>query len=281
MIDVQANPYDDQSKLWNGLAGQAWVDEQQLLDRIFQPLGDRLVEAVAAAAPARVLDVGCGCGSTTLSVALLLGSSGEAVGVDISAPMIDFARARALEEALPAKFVCADAETHDLGSARFDMIISRLGVMFFADPIAAFGNLRRASRPGARLELIAWRGAAENPFMTTAERAVAHLLPDMPARRPGAPGQFAFGDRDHVQNLLEAGGWRNIDIEPIDMTCAMPEAELATYVSKLGPVGLVLHGADEATRRRAVETARAAFEPYVTGGEVTFNAACWAIRADR
>lgn len=281
MTDVQANPYDDQARLWNGLAGQAWVEEQDLLDRIFQPLGDRLVEAVAAAAPARVLDVGCGCGSTTLSVARLLGPGGEAVGIDISAPMIDCARGRALEEASPASFACADAETHDLGWARFDMIISRLGVMFFADPMAAFGNLRQASRPGARLELIAWRGAAENPFMTTAERAVAHLLPDLPARRPGAPGQFAFGDRDHVQNLLTASGWRNIDIEPVDMTCAMPEAELVTYFSKLGPMGLVLHRADEPTRRRVIETARAAFEPYVTGDEVTFNAACWVVRADR
>ena len=143
----------------------------------------------------RVLDVGCGTGSTTLAVARLLGAKGRCTGIDISEPMIAAARARAEREGTPASFIRADAQTHAFEPASFDMIISRFGVMFFDDSVRAFANLRRAARDDAELRFIAWRSAAENPFMTTAERAAAPLLPNLPARRPDAPGQFAFADR--------------------------------------------------------------------------------------
>ena len=146
----------------------------------------------------RVLDVGCGTGSTTLAVARRLGAKGRCIGIDISEPMIAAARARAEREGTPASFIRADAQTHAFEPASFDMIISRFGVMFFDDSVRAFANLRRAAKQTPSLRFIAWRSAAENPFMTTAERAAAPLLPNLPARRPDAPGQFAFADRDRV-----------------------------------------------------------------------------------
>lgn len=269
-----------QTALWNGRAGRAWVDAQQVLDQMFKPLEDRLVEAVRAGSGQRVLDVGCGTGSTTLAVARQLGAKGHCIGIDISEPMIAAARARAEREIdTPASFIRADAQTQAFEPASFDMIISRLGVMFFDDPARAFANLRRAARDGAELRFIAWRSAAENPFMTTAERSAAPLLPDLPARRPGAPGQFAFADRHRVCTILEEGGWAEIDIRPIDVACTLPEKELVGYLTRLGPVGLILQDADERTRTRIVETVRAAFEPYVHGDEVRFTAACWMVRA--
>ncbi len=270
---------DEQAKLWNGPAGRAWVDAQELLDQILKPFEDLLVTAVDASAGRQVLDVGCGTGSTTRAVARLLGAKGRCLGIDISEPMIAAARARAEQENAAATFVCANAQTHAFEPASFDMIISRFGVMFFDDFVQAFANLRRVASDAAALRFIAWRSAAENPFMTTAERAAAPLLPNLPARRPNAPGQFAFADQQRIYSILEQSGWAEIDIQPIDVACTLPEKELNRYLTRLGPVGLILQEVDQRTRMQVVETVRAAFDPYVRGAEVRFTASCWMVGA--
>jgi SAM-dependent methyltransferase len=270
---------DEQATLWNGTAGQAWVDEQALLDRVLAPFQDLLVEAVRASPARRVLDVGCGTGSTTVAVARLLAESGRCTGIDVSEPMIAAARARAERERAPASFVRADAQVHAFEERSFDMIISRFGVMFFADPVQAFANLGRAAKDGAGLRFVCWRSAAENPFMTTAELAAAPLLPDLPARQPDAPGPFALADEGRVARILEESGWTAVDIQPIDVPCTLPERELDRYLSRFGPVGLALREVDEPTRTRVLQTVRAAFEPYVHGEDVRYTAACWMVGA--
>ncbi|EPX65157.1 Methyltransferase [Cystobacter fuscus DSM 2262] len=270
---------DGQTTLWNGPAGRAWVETQELLDQMFKPLEDLLVEAALAGAGHQVLDVGCGTGGTTLAVARLLGAKGRCTGIDISEPMITAARARAERESTPASFIRANAQNHAFEPASFDMIISRFGVMFFDDFVRAFANLRQAAKDGAELRFVAWRSPSENPFMTTAERAAAPLLPNIPARQPDAPGQFAFADQRRVHRILEESGWAELDIRPIDVTCTLPEKELVRYLTRLGPLGLILHEADDRTRTQVIETVRAAFEPYVHGAEVRFSAACWMVGA--
>ena len=270
---------DDQTAHWNGSAGQAWVELQELLDQVLRPFEDQLVAAVAARCPGDVLDVGCGTGSTTLAVARLLGAKGRCVGVDISEPMIAAAQGRARSESSNARFIRGDAQTHAFEPASFDMIISRFGVMFFDDSVEAFSNLRHAARDGAEFRFVVWRSAEENPFMTTAERAAAPLLPNIPARRPNAPGQFALADAGRVRRLLVESGWVGIDIQPIDVACSLPEKQMVHYLSRLGPLGLILHGVDDQTRTQVIKTVRAAFDPYVSGAEVRFTAACWMISA--
>ena len=115
--------------------------------------------------------------------------------------------------------------------------------------------------------------------MTTAERAAAPLLPNMPARQPGAPGQFAFADQHRVSSILQESGWNEIDIRPVDIDCALPQSELLGYITRLGPVGLMLQDVDEQTRAQVTEVVRAAFEPYVHGAEVRLTAACWMVCA--
>jgi hypothetical protein len=115
--------------------------------------------------------------------------------------------------------------------------------------------------------------------MTTAERAAAPLLPNLPARRPDVPGPFAFADRHRVSSILEESGWAGIDIRPIDVASALPEKELVRYLTRLGPVGQILQETDDRTRTQVIETVRAAFEPYVHGAEVRFTAACWLVSA--
>ena len=270
---------DEQAALWNGAAGRGWVEMRAALDLLFRPFEDLLIEALSASSARHVLDVGCGTGSTTLAVARALGTNGRCTGIDISGPMIDTARARAEREATPARFIRASAQAHAFEPASFDMIISRFGVMFFGDPVQAFANLRHAAKDDAELRFIAWRSAAENPFMTTAERAAAPLLPNLPARRPGAPGQFSFAEPERVCSILERSGWTGINIQPIDVAFTLPEKELVRYLTWLGPVGLHLQEADERTRARVIETVRAAFDPYVHGTEVRFTACCWVVGA--
>ena len=270
---------DEQAALWNGVVGRNWVEEQALLDRIFEPLEALLLEALPTGSGGRALDVGCGTGGTTLAVARWLGAGGRCLGIDISEPMIAAARVRAEAEGTPARFLCGDAQSHAFEPASFDMVLSRIGVMFFDDSRRAFRNLRRAARVGAELRFVAWRSAEENPFMTAAERAAAPLLPDLPERRPGAPGQFAFADRDRIRRILADSGWTEVEIRPADLACALPETDLLRYLTRLGPVGRVLDELDEPTRSRVVEAARAAFDPFLRGREVRFTAACWMVGA--
>jgi SAM-dependent methyltransferase len=279
MTDARQQGDDVQGALWNGAAGRGWVEAQKLIDPMFRSFEELLVQTVAAGAGGRVLDVGCGMGATTLAVARLPGVQGRCTGIDISQPMIAVARTRAEREGSPARFILADAQSYAFEPGAYDLIISRFGVMFFDDPVRAFANLRRASREGAALRLLAWRGAEENPFMTTAERAAAPLLPDLPVRRPDEPGQFAFADPRRVASILEESGWTGIEILPVDAACTLPESELIQYLTRLGPVGRTLVDADQQTRAHVLDIVRSAFDPYIHGEQVRFTAACWMIAA--
>jgi SAM-dependent methyltransferase len=270
---------NEQTKLWNGSSGNAWVDAQAELDRLLKPFEDMLVDAVVARSRRAVLDVGCGTGGVALAIARRIGEQGQVTGIDISEPMLELARTRAEREGSRATFIGADAQSHAFEPGIFDMIVSRFGVMFFEDSVRAFQNLRRAAKDDAELRLIVWRSPAENPFMTTAERAAAPLLPQMPPRDPDAPGQFGFANEARVRRILKEGGWTGIDLQPIDVTCVLPADVLRMYVTRLGPVGKFLQEVDEATRARVTETVLAAFKPYVHGPEVRFTAACWSVGA--
>ncbi|MFJ4471292.1 class I SAM-dependent methyltransferase [Streptomyces sp. NPDC089424] len=263
--------------LWSGTAGRNWVAAQDLMDVLFKPFEAVLAEPVGPGA--RVLDVGCGTGATTVAAARRAGAEGACVGVDVAEPMIEAARARAEREGVPVRFLHADAATHAFAPDGFDVVLSRFGVMFFEDFVGAFTHLRRAARPGAELRLVVWRGPEDNPFMTTAERAAAPLLPDLPPRDPEGPGQFAFARAERVRGILDESGWTEVTVAPLDVRCAMPEQDLERYFTLLGPVGRVLHQVEEPTRSQVVETLRTAFAPYVDAGEAGFTAACWLVGA--
>jgi hypothetical protein len=151
--------------------------------------------------------------------------------------------------------------------------------MFFDDFVRAFANLRRTTQESGELRVVVWRSASENPFMTAAERAAAPILPNIPPRQPDGPGQFALADERRLQHILRESGWVEIDVRPVDLVCTFPEKDLVRYLTRIGPIGLILHDVDDETRARVVETVRPAFDPYVHGAEVRFTAACWAIRA--
>jgi SAM-dependent methyltransferase len=278
-VEVTHRPGGDQTALWNGTSGRAWAELQESLDAMFHPFEALLAEAVPTGSASRVLDVGCGAGSTTLAAARRLGTGGYGVGIDISEPLITAASARAGRGDAPARFIRGDAQTHPFERALFDVIISRFGVMFFDDSVAAFTNLRRAAKPNAHMRFIAWRSPADNPFMTTAERAAAPLLPSLPVAQPDAPGQFGFQDERRIRTILDGSGWTEIDIEPIDVACVLPEKDLPRYLTLMGPVGRLLQGMDSSSKQQVLGTVLPAFAPYLRDANAHFTAACWMVDA--
>ncbi|MBD3832794.1 MAG: class I SAM-dependent methyltransferase [Brevundimonas sp.] len=272
-------PNQTQSALWNARGGEVWVEQQQLLDRLFLPFERLLADEVAAGGARNILDIGCGAGATTLAAARRLAPDGQCTGLDISAPLITAARRRAENEGLTnAHFIAGDAQGHDFAPNSFDAVISRFGVMFFDDPTEAFANLRRAVLDGGALTFIAWRGTAENPFMVAAEQASAPYLPKLEPREPSAPGQFAFADADRVRDILEPA-WRDIDIQPLDVLCTLSADDLATYAARMGRVGQILPDLDKSTRTTVIDALKHAFQPFVADGVARFTAACWLVRA--
>lgn len=268
-----------QIELWNGRAARGWIQEQELLDRIFQPFEEMLVDSLHAD-DRRILDIGCGTGATTLAIARHMGGTAQCTGADLSEPMIAVARTRAARDQSSADFLVADAQEHDFGAGQFDAVVSRFGVMFFDDPVRAFANLRRATRTGGRLHFVAFRSATENPFMTTAERAAAPLLPSLPPRQPNAPGQFAFSDAGRVRTILERGGWSAVRHQPLDVRCVMPVSALMTYLTRLGPVGQLLGQIGEPQRQGIINVVMQGLQPFIHGDEVRFTAACWMVQAE-
>jgi SAM-dependent methyltransferase len=268
----------DQKTYWNEVGGKVWVELQDVLDRQLAPIGDRLLVRAFPGEGKRVLDVGCGAGATSLEMARRLGPAGACVGVDISAPLIAAARARAeREDVANVRFECADAAEASF-EAPFDTVMSRFGVMFFADPDAAFANLRRAA-PGGELVCVAWRSPMENPIFSAPALAAAPFLPPTPPPDPNGPGQFAFADKARVEGILERSGWREAKVEKLDVPLAVPLADSLTMMGRMGPVGQAMRQADEATRAKAKDAVRAALAPFVTEGIGRFTAACWLIAA--
>ena len=266
----------DQKTRWNGPGASAWIDNRDLLDAMFQPIAAVLAGSVKPGEA--VLDVGCGTGGTTIAIDRTVTSGGSATGIDISVPMVEVARERAAAEGSTARFLAADAQDHVFAPGTYDRLVSRFGVMFFTDPVAAFANLRRACRPGGEMLFIAWRSRDDNPFMTVADRAAAPLLPT-PAAPPSPSGQFAFADKDRVGGILASSGWEDTAIDPLDLDCAFPAADLPRYGGQMGPLAPVLRDMDEPARNRVVAAILEGYAPYVSGDAVRYTAACWAIRA--
>lgn len=266
------------ASIWKD-ASRAWVDAQELLDAMYRPLEDVLVAAAREHAyGGHVLDVGCGTGGTTLALAA---AAGVATGVDVAEPMVAAARERATRTDLVVDFVLADAQTHAFPPRSFDLVASRFGVMFFADPVAAFANLRTATRPGGRLRAITWRDPAENPFMTAATDAARPLLPQLPVITAGGTGQFGLADPAAVRKILAEAGWEDVALERLDVVCTFPADALDGYLLRMGLVGRALAeaDADDELRDRVLATVRPAFAPYLAGDTVRFTAACWDVSA--
>jgi SAM-dependent methyltransferase len=264
---------------WNETAGRTWADFQDPIDRQIRPLGLAAMQRLAPAPGEQVVDVGCGCGDTSLELARRVGPEGGVLGLDISAPMLEVARGRA--EAAGAHnlaFREADAQTAALPGGR-DAVFSRFGVMFFADPEAAFANLRRSLRPGGRLAFVCWRPLPENLWIHLPAEAAAGLVPPAPPPEPGTPGPFAFADPDRVRRILAEAGFTGIEISPHDEAIGGLDLEGTVGMSVWrGPLGAILRERpDLAPILR--ERVREAVRPWLRDGAVYMPSATWLVSA--
>jgi SAM-dependent methyltransferase len=274
-----AGPNADQVAYWNKNAGPTWVAMQNVLDAQLGGLGLVAIETLAPRPGETLIDIGCGCGDTSLELARRVGPTGRVLGADISGPMLQVARSRAAALGLDgASFTQADAQTHAFPPV--DGAFSRFGVMFFADPPAAFANIRRAFRPGGRLAFVCWRSLGENPWMTVPFMAAASLLPPQAPLPPDAPGPFAFADRDRLLGILRAAGFTEIAIEPHDAKLGWGDVESGVRAAlNLGPLGRAL--LDSPHLKEAVTgTVRNALAAHADkDGDVRLDSASWIVLA--
>jgi SAM-dependent methyltransferase len=264
---------------WNDQTGHTWAALQSQLDQQIAPLGAVAMDALAVAPGQRVLDVGCGCGDTSLALASIVGSGGAVVGLDLSAPMLDVARARGAGLG-QLSFIQADAQTAPF-EVPFDAAFSRFGVMFFADPVAAFSNIHAALRPGGLLAFVCWRAMAENIWMTAPLNAALKHVPVPPPEDPEAPGPFAFARAARVHGILQAAGFRDTRTAPYDRLIGGFDLDTAVGLAmRVGPLGRLLREVPE-QREVVAASVREALGTFATPDGVMMAAAVWIVTARR
>lgn len=267
---------------WDQSAGPRWTGSQPEMDRVLAPLGRLALEAAAPAPGERVLDVGCGCGDSILALSELVGSTGHVVGVDVSGPML--ARANERADAAGADNVSlflADAQTHTVDH-RVDLVYSRFGVMFFADPAAAFANLRGALRPGGRLAFVCWQSLERNPWMAWPLAVVERHLGPATQAGLGEPGPFAFADADHVRSILGQAGFVDIQVAPVEgplWLAADLDAAVRLVTESVGMSASMLREATPEVRAAAVAELRAELTSQVGREGVYLGFAVWVVTA--
>jgi SAM-dependent methyltransferase len=260
----------DQQQFWNSTPGRKWADHQQGLDRLFQGVLDLAVDSAAPVAGERVLDIGCGTGASTMALARQVAPGGSVLGLDISDPLLAFARERAAG-APGVTFLLADAQTASLPVGN-DLLFSRFGVMFFDDPVAAFRNMGAALRPGGRVVLAAWASREKNPWTSLTAEAGTRLVGAPPDEPPGRPGQFAFADIARVTDLLAQAGLVDVSgaEHPVDLEVEGDARDAAALATSIGPVARILqhHGRGEDARQAIAQAVARDFAPFESDGAV-------------
>lgn len=275
-----ADSNTDQIDFWSGVQGQKWLRLQDSIDRMMHPFTDAGLAALGDISGKDCLDIGCGCGDTTLALAEKVGPQGAVTGIDVSPPMLARARDRA-EDVGNIRFLEADAQDYDFRPSVFDILFSRFGIMFFHNPAEAFANLRAACKPGARIVAITWREPRENPWVMVPV-SVAKEFVELPGRPPpGAPGQFQWADPGAGQAWLEAAGWSDIAHERLDVTLAFPgpPRDVAHFLIQMGPAAALLLEQGNDVLGAAEAKLGDVLADHVRDGVVALGAACWIVTA--
>lgn len=264
-----------QIEYWNTSAGETWARFQEALDRQVEPLGLAAMDVLCPAEGEHIVDIGCGCGQTSLALAARVRPSGSVVGVDISQPMLDVAFRRPRTADLQVTFRKLDAQTGDLGDDLFDAAFSRFGVMFFSDPVAAFANIRASLKPGGRLAFVCWRALNENPWMQAPLQAALPLLPPLAPPDPAAPGPFAFADPSRVRSILADSGYGSVTINPFDADIGGEDLDQTLKLAlRIGPLGRALREHPEFVGN-VTDAVRDVLSEYLTSNGVRMPAAVW------
>jgi ubiquinone/menaquinone biosynthesis C-methylase UbiE len=273
----------DQIAYWNGAAGKHWTDQQQVQDAVLGPVSQILIDRADIKPGDRILDIGCGCGATSIAVAQRTGAGGHVTGIDISSPML--ARARELApQGAPIDFVLADATVYNFKPASVDMLFSRFGVMFFAQPEISFANIRKALRPKGRLIFACWRTPRDNQMLMLPLQEAYKHVPKMPEVKPEDPGPFSFASEDRVKRVLSEAGFSSIAMERVDLKLDVAvgrglDAALETVLA-IGPASRAIEGQPPDLVAAATASIRAALATHLTGNQVPLGGSIWMVTAN-
>ena len=275
----------EQAEYWNALIGPKWVQLQAEIDQRLEPLNAILTGGAGVAAGHKVIDVGCGTGALALHLAEVVGPGGAVLGVDLSAPMLALAERRRAERGYGRlRFQQVDAQTHAFEPTAYDLALSRFGVMFFGDPVAAFRNLMAALRAG-RLAFLCWAPIEKNPWFEIPMKAGVRWLGEPEPQPPRAPGPFAFSEAAYVEQILGAAGFADIAIEPISIVLPALEARRgprptssATWARSRGCSGSASH---ERTQSRIVAEVVEHFRRFETDAGMRVPASVYCVTATR
>jgi ubiquinone/menaquinone biosynthesis C-methylase UbiE len=271
---------DEQVAYWNGPAGDRWTQQQLVLDRALAAYGRAVLERAAAKPGEQVLDIGCGCGDSSLVLSEQVGANGTVLGIDLSTPMLTRARERA-QNRTNLTFLQGDASTMAF-PRKFDLLFSRFGVMFFEDPTAAFKHLHAAAQSGGRLCFVCWRPFAENPWAALPVQAVRSVVPEVEPFNQDAPGPYAFADSAKVERILTSAGFNNVVIDRFDadVVLAGDDLELATqFAVSAGPAARILATVGTDLQTRARDAVRRALESKRTPAGFALPGSGWLVTA--
>ncbi|HUP73883.1 MAG TPA: class I SAM-dependent methyltransferase [Acidimicrobiales bacterium] len=278
---AHSNANAEQARYWTEDGGPNWVRDEAVYDLMLTPFNDALIDALDPRPGERVLDVGCGFGSTALAAAA---RGAEVHGVDISPPLIGRARERAADVGANATFAVGDAQ-EDALDGPYDAVTSRFGVMFFADPIRAFRNFATATRPDGRLAFVCWQPLECNPWMLAAPNVIRSLMDDPPPPPPPGAGPFAFGDTAFVERVLTEAGWSETSIATFEADAFMGGHDgvkgAVNHVLGNSAAKALLAAGDASLRDRAAAILTEQFDALSVDGLVTFPAAAWLVTARR
>ena len=272
----------DQIAYWNGSGGARWTERQASQDILLAPVSEILINRAGAKPGNRIVDVGCGCGATSIALAQRVAPQGFVLGIDVSAPML--ARARQLApKHLPLEFVLSDATVYPFDPQKFDLLVSRFGVMFFAEPAVSFANLRRALHPQGHVAFVCWREPKHNPWMMMPLQAVYRHVARLPEVGPEDPGPFAFALEERVRRILSQAGFSRIGLEPHDLLLDVGIGHgldrAVEGALQIGPASRALQDSPPKVREAARDSIREALSPFVRGQAVPLPASIWIVTA--
>ena len=274
----------NQKDFWSGKGGDIWVERQNAMDTMLSPLGEAALNKLNFNEKENVLDIGCGCGHTTLNIAKRIGPSGKVTGLDISEPMLKRAKESAVEMSITnTSFKCVDVQTVDLGDQIYSAAFSRFGVMFFEDSIAAFKNINKSLISGGYLSFVCWQSPAVNPWQSLFIQEVKKFL-DLPSPPPRSPGPFAFMESEYVSSILEESKFQDITIEGHEAEVNMFSGRslsdsVKDYISINPVVTQMLKESSENQIAEIVNSGIEAFSPYYSEKGLIFPSATWLVTA--
>lgn len=274
-----------QKEFWSGAGGDVWVNKQKEMDIMLNPLGQRAIDKLDLSNGKRILDIGCGCGATTLEIAKMI-PEGKIIGVDISEPMLNQARKDALEMSLSnTEFVVQDVQTDEISKDAFDIAFSRFGVMFFEDSYVAFKNINNSLKIGGQLSFVCWQEPLLNPWQSLSIQVIKQFI-DLPAPAPKSPGPFAFEDKSYIEDILDRSNFKEINIddnqEEIIMFSGKSLKEASEDYLTINPVVTeMLKNSPKELKEEILEALIIKFSDFHEDHGLVFPSATWIVTAKK